>query len=193
MFKRSHTLGPTLALLAGLGGAVPAFAQAQDTALLKGSAVTAENIVEALTPGAEPIRTRSLRVTATSPLASQSAGAAQAKKPSASLLITFETNSSVLTARSKEQLDVVGAALKNERLNDYRFEVQGHADPRGTAAANLVLSQSRAESVRGYLVATQGLTEARLVAVGKGDTEPLNTRDVAAAENRRVTIVTLAP
>ena len=182
-----------LVALIGAAAVASALAQVQDTALLKGNAVTAENVLEALTPGAEPIRTRSLRVTATSPLAAQSGGAPVAKKPSASLLITFETNSSVLTPRSKEQLDVVGAALKNERLADYRFEVQGHADPRGSAAANLVLSQSRAESVRGYLVAAQGVAEARLVAAGKGDTELMNTRDIAAAENRRVTIVTLTP
>ena len=169
-----------------------AWAQAQETALLKGSAVTTENILEALTPGAEPLRTRSLRVTATGPLAT-AAGQGPAKKPSASLLITFETASAVLTLRSKEQLDVVASALNNERLKEFRFEVEGHADPRGTAAGNLTLSQQRAESVRDYLVGTLGLAGSRLVAVGKGDTELMNTRDVAAAENRRVTIVTITP
>ena len=86
---------------------------------------------------------------------------------------------------------MVAAALKNDRLKDFSFEVEGHADARGAADANKLLSQQRAESVRDYLVGTHSISEVRLRAVGKGDTEPMNTRDVAAAENRRVTITTI--
>ena len=174
-------------------------AQAGNGKVLTGKAVNESNLLEALTPAAAPatepngdadvgVRTRSLRVTSNTPAA---AVLAPRKKASASLLITFETNSSQLTARSKEQLDVVAAALKNDRLKDFSFEVEGHADARGVADANKVLSQHRADSVRDYLVTTHSISEARLRAVGKGDTEPMNTRDVAAAENRRVTITTL--
>ncbi|MEO8058154.1 MAG: OmpA family protein [Burkholderiales bacterium] len=175
-------------------------AQAGNGKVLTGKAVNESNLLEALTPAAaapaaDPngdvdvgVRTRSLRVTSNTPAA---AVLAPRKKASASLLITFETNSSQLTARSKDQLDVVAAALKNDRLKDFSFEVEGHADARGAAEANQVLSQQRAESVRNYLVTTHSISEARLRAVGKGDTEPMNTRDVAAAENRRVTITTL--
>ena len=179
-------------------------AQAGNGKVLTGKAVNESNLLEALTPaaaapGAAPaadangdvdvgVRTRSLRVTSNTPAA---AVLAPRKKASASLLITFETNSAQLTARSKEQLDVVAAALKNDRLKDFGFEVEGHADARGVAEANKLLSQQRAESVRDYLVGTHSISEARLRAVGKGDTEPMNTRDVAAAENRRVTITTL--
>ncbi len=175
-------------------------AQAGSGKVLTGKAVSESNLLEALTPAAgapatEPngdadvgVPTRSLRVTSNTPAA---AVLAPRKKASASLLITFETNSSLLTARSKEQLDVVAAALKNDRLKDFSFEVEGHADARGGADANQLLSQQRAESVRTYLVSSHGIAEARLRAVGKGDTEPMNTRDVAAAENRRVTITTI--
>ncbi len=178
-------------------------AQAGNGKVLSGKAVTESNLLEALTPAAAApgapategngdadvaVRTRSLRVTSNSPAA---AVLAPRKKASASLLITFETNSSMLTARSKEQLDVVASALKNDRLKDFSFEVEGHADSRGAADANKLLSQQRAESVRAYLVGTHSIAEARLRAVGKGDTEPMNTRDVAAAENRRVTITTI--
>ena len=178
-------------------------AQSGNSKVLTGKAVTETNLLEALTPPAAApaaaaaegsgdvdvgVRTRSLRVTSNTPSA---AALAPRKKASASLLITFETNSSQLTARSKEQLDVVAAALKNDRLKEFGFEVEGHADARGAADANQVLSQQRAESVRAFLVGTHGIPEARLRAVGKGDTEPMNTRDVAAAENRRVTITTI--
>ena len=175
-----------------------AWGQAGNGKLLSGKAVTESNLLDALTPPAPAgdangdadvaVRTRSLRVTSNTPAA---AVLAPRKKASASLLITFETNSAQLTARSKEQLDVVAAALKNDRLKDFSFEVEGHADLRGAADANKLLSQQRAESVRAYLVGSHSIAEARLRAVGKGDTEPMNTRDVAAAENRRVTITTI--
>jgi outer membrane protein OmpA-like peptidoglycan-associated protein len=179
------------------------WAQAGTGKVLSGKAVTESNLLDALTPAAaapaaaagdangeadEAERTRSLRVTSNTPAA---AALAPRKKASASLLITFETNSAQLTARSKEQLDVVASALKNDRLKDFSFEVEGHADARGAADANQLLSQQRAESVRAYLVGNHSIAEARLRAVGKGDTEPMNTRDVAAAENRRVTITTI--
>jgi OmpA-OmpF porin, OOP family len=200
----------TLAKRLAAGGVVAclvlsqaAWAQAGNGKLLSGKAVTESNLLEALTPAAAApaaaagdangdadvsVRTRSLRVTSNTPAA---AVLAPRKKASASLLITFETNSAQLTARSKEQLDVVAAALKNDRLKDFSFEVEGHADARGAADANKLLSQQRAESVRAYLVGSHSISEPRLRAVGKGDTEPMNTRDVAAAENRRVTITTI--
>ena len=165
--------------------------------LLKGKAVTESNVLNALTPAAGngdvdvSGQTRSLRIGA--PGAQNSIPAAPRPKASAALLITFETNSATLQPRSKEQLDVVAAALKNERLKEYRFEVDGHADPRGAADANRSLSQLRAESVRNYLIATHGIPDSRLRAVGKGDSEPMNTRDPSAPENRRVTITTVTP
>lgn len=169
---------------------LPALSQSVDTKLLRGKAVTESNVLEALTPAPaeERVVTRSLRVSKDPAVAEV---LAPQRRPSASLLITFETNSAVLTQRAKEQLDVVAAALKNDKLKDFGFEVEGHADPRGTEEGNMTLSQRRAESVRNYLIEAQGIAQTRLRAVGKGDSEVLNTKDIAAAENRRVTIVTI--
>jgi len=158
-----------------------------DTRVLKGNKVTEANLLDALTPPPEPVVTRSLKVSR------DGAGvSAPERKASASLLITFLTNSSELTESAKQQLDVVAAALKNDRLADYTFNVEGHADPRGSSEANLVLSQHRAESVREYLVATHSIAPERLKAEGKGDKDLLNRAVPAAPENRRVTIVTNA-
>ena len=153
------------------------------TTVLKGKAVTENNLIDALTPE-EPVVTRSLRVQRDTP------GQQAARKPSASLLITFETNSADLTPQAKKQLDVVAAALRNNKLAEYGFSVEGHADPRGLHDANLSLSQQRAESVRNYLISAHSIDAKRLKAVGKGDSEVLNAKDPAAVENRRVTIVT---
>lgn len=156
---------------------------AQAGKVLKGSAVTEQNLLEALTPDEEPIVTRSLKVERNRPLPPP-------RRPAASLLITFETNSADLTAQARRQLDVVGQALRNNKLAEYNFSVEGHADPRGASDTNLTLSQRRADSVRDYLVSAHAIDPSRLKSVGKGASEVLNASNPAAPENRRVTIVT---
>jgi outer membrane protein OmpA-like peptidoglycan-associated protein len=166
----------------------PARAQGTGTSdVLTGAQLNEERLLEALTPDPGGQK-RSLRVKATS--GSRPAAPPQPARPSASLLITFHTSSSGLTPNAKQQLDVVGAALKNARLAPYKFTVEGHADPRGDRTTNLVLSQHRAGSVRSYLIDTHGIEPDRLIPEGKGDREVLNRAVPAAPENRRVTIVT---
>jgi len=183
--RSTLTSAPKIAAALLLLAGACATTWAEETTLLKGNKVTESNLLEALTPAPEPVLTRSLKVSR-----STDAVLAPKKKASASLLITFETNSADLTAAAKQQLDVVAAALKNDRLAEYSFNVEGHADPRGVAEANRVLSQQRAESVRAYLVSSHNIAAERLKAEGKGDTDLLNRRVPAAPENRRVTIVT---
>lgn len=174
-----------LALTAAMGAAFAGLVCAQDSDVLSGAALTEDRLLQALTPDGGATR-RSLRVKATD----ASATLPRLKQPSASLLVTFHTASSELTPQAKQQLDVVGAALKHDRLARYTFTVEGHADPRGDAQSNLVLSQHRAGSVRSYLVDAHGIDPQRLVAEGKGDRELMNRDQPTAAENRRVTIVT---
>jgi outer membrane protein OmpA-like peptidoglycan-associated protein len=177
---------------------------AQAQTLLRGKDLSEKNLIEALSPPAatapaaeaeeEAPRTRSIRVMRDQPSArtvEQSAPAAPAKKTSASVLITFVTNSAELTDRARAALDVVGRALKADRLASFRFAIEGHADPRGDSEANLRLSQSRADSVVNYLTTQHEINRDRLKPIGKGDSELLNTRQIDAPENRRVTIVTL--
>ena len=144
--------------------------------------VKEDSLVDMLTPAP---RTRSIKVVR------EGSGGSQAPAPSASLLITFETGSAKLTPDAQKSLEVVARALKNEKLNEYKFAVEGHADPRGNADANLKLSQQRAESVAAFLAQQQKIDAARLKPVGKGQAELMNTSNPAAPENRRVTIKTL--
>ena len=143
--RRTLRLASAVAALLLACGAVQA--QEAPAAVLKGKAVTEDNLVDALSP---PVVTRSLRVQR-----DNATGQQAARKPSASLLITFETASATLTPQAKKQLDVVAAALRNDKLAEYNFNVEGHADPRGTHDGNLSLSQQRAEAVREYLVSVQ--------------------------------------
>ena len=116
---------------------------------------------------------------------------APARKPAAQILITFATNSATLTDSAKAALDKVADALQSEQLAPYRFRVEGHADPRGSADANMKLSEDRAAAVVEYLTQKDGIAAERLSSLGKGSSDPLNKRDPAAPENRRVTIVTV--
>jgi outer membrane protein OmpA-like peptidoglycan-associated protein len=167
---------------------VPAL-QAQPAAapqdVIAGRELTPDAVLDALDPTA--VRARSLRIGATG---RPGASSATPPRASASLLITFDTNSSELTSAARRQLDVVASALRNDRLAQYRFTVEGHADPRGTPDLNLKLSQERADSVKRYLVIAHNLAEDRLITEGRGDREPMLPGQPTAPENRRVTFVT---
>jgi outer membrane protein OmpA-like peptidoglycan-associated protein len=168
----------------GLSIVPPLHAQEQQVLqdVIAGRSLTPEAVLDALDPTA--VRARSLRIRATG-------RPAMAPRASASLLVTFDTNSIELTGAARRQLDIVASALRNDRLVEYRFTVEGHADPRGNSNSNLTLSQDRAESVKRYLM-DQGIAGDRLVAEGRGDREPMLPAEPAAPENRRVTFVTQA-
>lgn len=174
---------------------------AQET-ILRGRELNEKNLIEALTPnsgGVEEVppsvRTRSIKVMRDQPAAKPGEATVKqaVKKASASLLVTFGTNSTDLTEETKASLDVVAKALQADKLADFAFSIEGHADPRGNPDDNLRLSQGRAESVVHYLVAQHHIDPARLKPVGKGATELANTERIDAPENRRVTITTLKP
>ena len=154
-------------LMALIVAALSLPASAQTKQVLKGAQITKEALIPALIP-----RDRSFGPT------------------KQSILITFETNSTELTAEAKRALDVVGQALNDNKLIEYKFVIEGHADPRGNADLNQQLSEGRADTVRQYLVQNASVAEPRLKAIGKGATELLNETNPAAPENRRVTIVT---
>ncbi|MCW5633998.1 MAG: OmpA family protein [Rubrivivax sp.] len=178
--------------------ASPALAQER---VMRERDVSERSLVEALTPPQaasapdDGIRTRSFRPAvrpAATAAATASTGAAASQAGRASILVTFVTDRADLTGPAKGALDVLAAAMKSERLAGVRFTIEGHADPRGGDEYNLRLSQARAESVRAYLISQHGLEAGRIDAVGKGSANLLNKTNIAAPENRRVTIVSQA-
>jgi len=158
--------------------------------LIQGSDINESGLIDALLPKPKPDTgmglTRSLRIT---PVADRTADAS--KRSQASLLITFVPNSAELTPKAKDMLSVLGRAMRSDELNKFNFAIEGHADPRGGQALNLQLSQSRAEAVVRYLSAYQNINESRLTAIGKGYSELMNTHDLSAPVNRRITVKTI--
>jgi outer membrane protein OmpA-like peptidoglycan-associated protein len=158
-------------------------------AVLKGSQATESALIEALMIEG-PADTRGT----TRGFGAPTRVTGKAAKPSAgkaSLLITFATDSTELMGDSQTVLDTLARALQSDALAGFSFMVEGHADSRGNDSRNQELSQQRADAVATYLMKAHGILPERLVTIGKGSSEPLNTARVDAPENRRVTIVTI--
>lgn len=68
--------------------------------------------------------------------------------------------------------------------------IEGHTDSFGGDAANLVLSQKRADAVKEYLVTNMRLDAATVQAIGYGETRPVanNETKEGRAKNRRIDI-----
>jgi outer membrane protein OmpA-like peptidoglycan-associated protein len=100
--------------------------------------------------------------------------------------VQFETAKAVILPQSYELLnEVADVVRRNPKAG--RVEVQGHTDSRGSDTYNLDLSQRRSEAVRKYLIA-QGVDKDRLIAVGYGESSPIDSNDTSKgrAQNRRV-------
>ena len=158
----------------------------QFTPLRAQTTPSAAEMVEQLKVQPAPApRTRSLRN-----LTVEAADTTPAAKPSLSLMIQFDFNSAKVKPESQQALSNLAQALQSKELVESKFAVEGHTDAKGRADYNLKLSQQRADAVRAFL-ASNGVADARLQAVGKGSSELVNATDPLAAENRRVRIVNL--
>lgn len=100
--------------------------------------------------------------------------------------IYFELGSAVISTRSYPLLDDLALWFKdNPQVKLVRIE--GHTDDIGDDAANLRLSEQRAQAVHAYL-AQKGVDPVRIDPVGYGETRPLVANDNALnrSKNRRV-------
>lgn len=88
------------------------------------------------------------------------------------LPINYEYNSSRLTAEARRIIDEKLVAMMKAKPS-VKIEVSSHTDSRGSASANQLLSERRAQAVVNYLQ-TKGINASRLVAVGSGETRLKN-------------------
>ena len=104
--------------------------------------------------------------------------------------VFFATAKSTIMPQSFALLNEVADVLKSRSTMQVR--VEGHTDSRGKRAANMLLSQGRANAVKTYLV-DHGIDASRMVSIGFGPDQPIETNRTAAGreKNRRVEFVIL--
>ena len=98
--------------------------------------------------------------------------------------IFFSTGSYKLLAKSFKSLNEVAALMASDE--SLLLDIDGHTDITGTDEKNQVLSQSRANAVKEYLL-SKGVAESRMKSTGYGSTKPVADNKTAAgrAKNRR--------
>ncbi len=99
--------------------------------------------------------------------------------------IFFATGSAKLLGKSFKSLKDVAQIMQDNP--SYKINVDGHTDNTGSNELNQKLSESRANSVKQYLV-DNGVNESKIVATGYGEDKPIEDNKTSAgrAKNRRV-------
>lgn len=113
-------------------------------------------------------------------------------RPKKDLTIYFDYNSAAINAKAEPQLNELGKALRDSRLDNSVIVLSGYTDAKGSDEYNQKLSQRRAEAVRAYLIDKLKIPGANLSTVGYGKRDLLNKDNPFAAENCRVQIVNLS-
>jgi outer membrane protein OmpA-like peptidoglycan-associated protein len=121
----------------------------------------------------------------------------QARETERGLVLTlgdvlFDTGKATLKPGANSTISRLAQFLRQSP--ERSVTIEGHTDSVGTDSYNLMLSESRAGSVRDALVA-QGIENSRILAVGKGESTPVASNDGAAGrqQNRRVEIIISNP
>jgi OOP family OmpA-OmpF porin len=105
------------------------------------------------------------------------------------LNILFDTNKAVIKPKYKGEVKKVADFMK--KYPDTKATIEGYTDNVGKDAANIKLSQKRADAVMNSLVKDYKIDKSRLKAVGYGPKKPVASNATAAgkAQNRRVEAV----
>jgi outer membrane protein OmpA-like peptidoglycan-associated protein len=101
--------------------------------------------------------------------------------------LLFDTNAATLQPSSQEQLQNIANILK--AYPNVHIRIGGYTDNQGDAAANVKLSQDRADNVMHELVVL-GVDPSRMDSKGYGEDHPVadNSTDAGRAQNRRISM-----
>lgn len=105
------------------------------------------------------------------------------------LTVSFDSGKADIKAEYHDELTRVATFLKE--FPGSKGTIEGHTDNVGNNAANIRLSQRRADNVRAYLINKFGIDPDRIAAKGFGPTKPVasNKTSFDKAKNRRIETV----
>jgi OOP family OmpA-OmpF porin len=111
------------------------------------------------------------------------------KEVSIGLLVEFDTG--MATVKPKYNTEIKKVADFMKEYPDANAVIEGHTDNVGKDAANIKLSQRRADSIKAYLVKKFGIDSSRIKTVGYGPNKPVasNATKEGRQKNRRVNAV----
>jgi outer membrane protein OmpA-like peptidoglycan-associated protein len=165
----------------------PATAPATDTVATTGSAT---GTVAGPVAATAPVTETGAVLAGTSGVGSYLGGSEALPRTFVFEKLHFDTAKNDIRAADRDELNTLGAALK--QYPNARIRIVGYADARGGASANATLGKERADSVKAALVA-DGIAADRIETASGGETDPVdsNATSTGQAENRRTELVVL--
>ena len=106
--------------------------------------------------------------------------------------VLFAFGKANLKPAAAQALDAMQSEINAAGLNNAAIQVNGYTDRIGKEAANLKLSQRRAETVANYIV-SKGAPAANVTAVGYGEANPVTGHTCDKVKGRKALIACLAP
>ncbi len=103
----------------------------------------------------------------------------------------FDPDAAVIRPQSYQVIGRIADALSDPKLLPYTFLILNHTESAGSRAANLTLSQRRADAIRTVLVISFKISPRRLQALGLGEEQLLDAARPTSDTNVRAQIVTV--
>jgi OOP family OmpA-OmpF porin len=105
--------------------------------------------------------------------------------------VVFDPDTAVIRPQSYQLIGRIADALSDPRLRPYGFLVISHTESTGSRAANLTLSQRRADAIRSALVGSFRISARHLQALGLGEEQLHDGARPTHPANARTQIINL--
>jgi outer membrane protein OmpA-like peptidoglycan-associated protein len=113
------------------------------------------------------------------------------KLPRFDFNVVFDPDSSIIRPQSYQVIGRIADAMSDPMLLPYTFLVVNHTAATGGRAANLTLSQRRADAIRAALAGSFKISPRRLQALGLGEEQLQDSARPTSEANTRAEILTI--
>jgi OOP family OmpA-OmpF porin len=113
------------------------------------------------------------------------------KLPQFAVEIKFDEDAAVVRPESYRTLGRIADTLYHPSLLGYKFLIVGHTASTGRRDNNMTLSQRRADVIREVLINTFKISPKRLLTIGLGEEQMLDSARPAAPINQSIQVATV--